>query len=674
MSELGSLSVKVTADTAGLQSGINRSDKALKDFARGADGSARTASGSLNRVTASFTKMLPAITAAVGAFSIGAVVKDAVREQEQLQRNLMRTEALIKATGSAAGFTAEELHEQARQLAAATLESTEGVMQAQQVMLTFRSVTGETFTRATELASDLAAVTGGSLQGAMTQLGKALEDPVQGINAMTRSGVSFTNQQKETIKSLVETNQHAAAQKVILDELASQYGGVSRAQAMGLAGAQDTLAQSLQETKIQMAEYLDLESKAIKFYEALTVISERIGRIFTSNEKLIEQRQRMTAELFGQSEQQQINNLENNLRSARHELDNAALALETFENAIAQSGMSLDRTNPSYAIMIEQVANARKQVEELEAVLGRRSDSLQMESELDAIIGEFAQIEEANRQYAEQLRRDKDAQQSQWIEDLRAFHIEEMAEIEALQQYRDITLQGQLEDLRRAAYDEMDILNEKHAIEMEQLEQFLENKLITQQEYDELLLESIERREDAITTIETRAQNERARQAQENARRRVQSEQQAMNALTSLMNSGSRELFQVGKIASIAQATMNTYQGITNALANVPYPLNIGAAAAIGAAGFAQVANIKAQSFGSGASGGAASVTAGLSAQAQPMQSGQTGNSNGGSPAGGTLTVQGLSAASLFSGDAVAQIAEELLDFQRRGGAILIQG
>lgn len=668
MSELGNLSVKISADTSGLQSGVRSSDKALKDFTRSANNETRQASRSLDNMTAAFTRMLPAIGAATAAFSVGAIMKDAIREQEQLQRNMMRTEALIKSTGAAAGFTAEELHEQARQLAAVTLESTEGIMQAQQIMLSFRQVTGETFTRATELAADLAAVTGTSLNSAMAQLGKALEDPVQGLNAMSRSGVSFTDQQKETIKALVETNQVAAAQKIILDELAGQYGGVSRAQAMGLAGAQDTLAQSIQETKIQMAEYFDLESKAIKFYEALTTISERLRRIFTDNEELIRQRERMTVELFGKTEQQQVQNMENLLRSAQNELNDATTALQTFEDAIAASGMEVDRTNPNYQIFVDRVSEARAEVERLQAVLGRRAERQEMDSELDAIIAEFAQIEEKNRAYAEQLRKDKEVQQAKWIEDLRAFHMEEMAEIEALRQYREVTLQGQLDDLRRAAWDEMDILNEKHLNEMAMLEEFLEHKLITQQEYDEMLIESVQRREDAINAIEARANAEKLRQAEQQARARVQVEQQAMNALTSLMNSGSRELFKIGKIAAIAQAVINTKQGITNALANAPWPINIGAAAAIGAAGFAQVASIKAQSFGSGASGGASSVTAGLSAQAQGVQA----QPSQAAPEGGTLTVQGLSANSLLTGDVVASLAEELLDYQRRGGNVVL--
>lgn len=48
----------------------------------------------------------------------------------------------------------------------------------------------------------------------------------------------------------------------------------------------------------------------------------------------------------------------------------------------------------------------------------------------------------------------------------------------------------------------------------------------------------------------------------------------------------------ISKAAAIGSATVNTYQAITNALANIPAPFNIAAAGVTGALGFAQVAKI----------------------------------------------------------------------------------
>lgn len=69
------------------------------------------------------------------------------------------------------------------------------------------------------------------------QLGKALEDPVQGINALKRVGVTFTDSQKDMIAAMVETGDVAGAQALILETLERQVGGAGEAEAGGLTGA-----------------------------------------------------------------------------------------------------------------------------------------------------------------------------------------------------------------------------------------------------------------------------------------------------------------------------------------------------------------------------------------------------------------------------------------------------
>jgi hypothetical protein len=249
-------------------------------FTQGLDQAERTAKKRSRSIAKEFGAMKVAFVAATAAAiaATGGLIKSALGEQEKLQRNMLRTEAIISATGKTAGFSAEQLHQQARELALATLQSTEGVMQAQQILLTFRSVAGDTFTRTTELAADLATVTGTSLTGAMTQLGKALEDPIRGIGALRKSGVSFTADQQKIIKSLVDTGRQAEAQKLILDELARQYGGVSRKEAEGLAGAQDTLGQRIQEAKLAFAEQLQLSDRVASWYNTMADLVLSVGQ------------------------------------------------------------------------------------------------------------------------------------------------------------------------------------------------------------------------------------------------------------------------------------------------------------------------------------------------------------------------------------------------------------
>ena len=73
-------------------------------------------------------------------------------------------------------------------------------------------------------------VLGTDASGSAIQLGKALNDPIKGITALTRVGVTFTEQQKDQITTLVESGKTIDAQKIILGELQKEFGGSAEAQ------------------------------------------------------------------------------------------------------------------------------------------------------------------------------------------------------------------------------------------------------------------------------------------------------------------------------------------------------------------------------------------------------------------------------------------------------------
>ena len=87
------------------------------------------------------------------------------------------------------------------------------------------------FDRATKAAIDLAAAGFGDAESNAVQLGKALQDPIKGITALAKSGVTFTEQEKEKIKTLVESNRTLEAQEMILKAIETQVGGTAEATA-----------------------------------------------------------------------------------------------------------------------------------------------------------------------------------------------------------------------------------------------------------------------------------------------------------------------------------------------------------------------------------------------------------------------------------------------------------
>ena len=147
-----------------------------------------------------------------------------------------RMGAVVKGTGMAAGFTAEQLKKKASALQAVTMVGDEEILELQAKLLTFKSITGDVFDQATEVILNMAATMGTNASGAALQLGRALEDPIRGVSALRRTGVSFSEAQKDIIKQFVETNQLAKAQAYVLDTVQGQLGAVAREMAKTDAG------------------------------------------------------------------------------------------------------------------------------------------------------------------------------------------------------------------------------------------------------------------------------------------------------------------------------------------------------------------------------------------------------------------------------------------------------
>jgi hypothetical protein len=145
----------------------------------------------------------------------------------------------LESTGYAAGKTYDELKKQASGLQKVSLFGDEEINQAQAMLLTFKNVGGEVFDRTMPAILDLSTKMGTDLKSTVIQVGKALNDPKTGLTMMSRSGITFSEQQKQAIYDLVDAGKQQEAQMLILNELYSQFGGSAKAAAeAGLGPAQ----------------------------------------------------------------------------------------------------------------------------------------------------------------------------------------------------------------------------------------------------------------------------------------------------------------------------------------------------------------------------------------------------------------------------------------------------
>ena len=207
-------------------------DKKAKKKIKGVDGSL----GDLGK---------SAIKAGAAFFGARALIEgfkqviDLTGRQQEAEASL---NAVLKSTNQIAGLTSKELLSMASGFQEVTKFGDEAVIEAQSLMLTFTKVSKEVFPDAIETVLNMSTAMGTDLQSSVVQLGKALNDPVKGISALSRVGVQLTKEQISSIKSFDALGDTVSAQKIILGELETQFGGLAKAQS-------ETLSFSIEQTK-----------------------------------------------------------------------------------------------------------------------------------------------------------------------------------------------------------------------------------------------------------------------------------------------------------------------------------------------------------------------------------------------------------------------------------------
>jgi hypothetical protein len=189
--------------------------------------------------TSGFSRGLKVATAGLAALATGAAY--AFGKFEESENVMQQTDAVIKSTGKSAHVSAKEVQDLADALSEKTGVDDEVIQSGENMLLTFKNiqnVAGENndiFTQASkatlDMAAGMAAATGGEidLKSASIQVGKALNDPIAGMSALSRVGVTFDEGLQRQIQSLVKHGNTLGAQKIILAELTSEFQGSAKA-------------------------------------------------------------------------------------------------------------------------------------------------------------------------------------------------------------------------------------------------------------------------------------------------------------------------------------------------------------------------------------------------------------------------------------------------------------
>ena len=196
-------------------------DKAIKEMSR-MDKQTKASSNE-------FKQLGKAIAAGFSAKAIIDFTRQSVAAYQQDKQALDILRSTITATGAAAWTSVNDLDAMAQSLQDVTNYSAGTIESMQAVLLGFKNIKGDTFTQATKAILDMATVMKTDLSSAAQSVGKALDDPINGIDSLRKQGFNFSAAQKKLMQDMIDTGDIAGAQKIILDELATTFGGAAEA-------------------------------------------------------------------------------------------------------------------------------------------------------------------------------------------------------------------------------------------------------------------------------------------------------------------------------------------------------------------------------------------------------------------------------------------------------------
>ncbi len=161
--------------------------------------------------------------------ALGSVFSASIQQASGYEDALASLDAVLTSTKNTAGGSKAQLLADAEAYEKTTKFSDEMAISAQKVLLTFTNIGATAFPGAMGAATDLSTVLGQDLQSSAVLVGNALDDPIRGIADLEKAGVSFTEEEKNAIKALVDSAKAGEAQDAVLQALETRFGGAARA-------------------------------------------------------------------------------------------------------------------------------------------------------------------------------------------------------------------------------------------------------------------------------------------------------------------------------------------------------------------------------------------------------------------------------------------------------------
>jgi len=230
---------------------------------------------SLKAIESAGTTVITGAAGAVVAIATSAALlgSKAINDYRKLEESEIKLKSIFSNRGVETQKAAQKVFDFANSMQEITTFSRGTIIEASALIAGVTGFTDSKLTNATKIAIDLAATMGEDLSSAAIKVGRALNDPAQGMQALARSGVVFTENQKKYIEVLVASGRIDEARSILKEDLEGRFGGVAEQMAQG-TGAFTILTNELKSLSEEIGRTIAPE--LIVVAEKLTEIAKNI--------------------------------------------------------------------------------------------------------------------------------------------------------------------------------------------------------------------------------------------------------------------------------------------------------------------------------------------------------------------------------------------------------------
>lgn len=611
MATLEELVVNLVAETKDLRADLSKATKATQSatdkIGEAVDTMSSEGSQNLNMFQQAMGTMAGFVGGqiVIGAFNMAkdaalsffnTLITDGIAAAQVQEDAINQLNTQLALNGNFSKEASQDMQQFAADLQKVSTVGDETTIQMLALAATFGKSNEETKKLVTA-ATELSAATGLTLEGSIKNLGK------------TYAGL--TGELGESLPIIRTLTVEQLKAGGALDLIINRFGGSAAAKIQTFSGLQAQLSNSFGDLTETIGEVVT------KNQVLLSVMAE-LNKIMNQTNESVNENQNAMQILVGEGIQMLINTIGVSLTI----LDQFIRALEFMAGVVNTLLLPLNLLIAAFKALTGGISEGQKHMQKSLEIISEQFNSFSDESQtsITPMIETFADLSVAAEKGMATVRSGVESV----VEPMNQAQIavKELSEAE-------IARNEQLKQFAQTLLDNATLTQNIYATELENLAIQLEEKAILEDEYFQGRLEALEAKHAAESQIlaDARARDQITEEQYNTAKTQLEKQQltesrklalekqkfdekmdaeklkgyqQLQNGIMQFTNSGNKKVANAAKALATAQATMQAYNAITNALANVPFPANIAAAAGIGAQAFAQISRINGISLNQG--------------------------------------------------------------------------